>query len=314
MIRKSAIVSISKTRLSIIEKKILKKYKPWGIILFSRNIKSSDQLRRLTKEIRTLMSDRKYPIMVDEEGGTVTRLANIIENPYSQIFFGKIYEKNVNIGKKLYINYLSSLIENIKHLGININTVPVLDKIYKNTHKFLINRCYSNNVKTIKTLGDICVSTYKKLKMGTVIKHIPGHGYANLDSHKILPSVLLKNEKLKKNDFNCFKHSKSFFAMTAHVKYQKIDKKYCATFSKKIISETIRKQIGFKGILMSDDLSMKALSHDLVANAKRSLDAGCNLVLYCKGDSKETIKILKNVPNIDHFTEKKTSQFYKFLS
>ena len=81
MIRKSAIVSISKTRLSIIEKKILKKYKPWGIILFSRNIKSSDQLRRLTKEIRTLMSDRKYPIMVDEEGGTVTRLANIIENP-----------------------------------------------------------------------------------------------------------------------------------------------------------------------------------------------------------------------------------------
>ena len=86
MIRKSAIVSISKTRLSIIEKKILKKYKPWGIILFSRNIKSSDQLRRLTKEIRTLMSDRKYPIMVDEEGGTVTRLANIIENPYSQIF------------------------------------------------------------------------------------------------------------------------------------------------------------------------------------------------------------------------------------
>ena len=209
---------------------------------------------------------------------------------------------------------MSSLIENIKRLGININTVPVLDKIYKNTHKFLINRCYSNNVKTIKTLGDICVSTYKKLKMGTVIKHIPGHGYANLDSHKILPSVLLKNEKLKKNDFNCFKHSKSFFAMTAHVKYQKIDKKNCATFSKKIISETIRKQIGFKGILMSDDLSMKALSHDLVANAKRSLDAGCNLVLYCKGDSKETIKILKNVPNIDHFTEKKTSQFYKFLS
>ena len=192
------------------KRKFLKSTNRGVLFYLAEILKTSDQLRRLTKEIRTLMSDRKYPIMVDEEGGTVTRLANIIENPYSQIFFGKIYEKNLNIGKKLYINYLSSLIENIKRLGININTVPVLDKIYKNTHKFLINRCYSNNVKTIKTLGDISVSTYKKLKMGTVIKHIPGHGYANLDSHKILPSVLLKNEKLKKNDFNCFKHSKSF--------------------------------------------------------------------------------------------------------
>ena len=314
MIRKSAIVSISKTRLSKKEKKILRKYKPWGVILFSRNIESGNQLRKLTSEIRKLMLDRNYPIMIDEEGGTVTRLSKIIDNSCSQIFFGKIYEKNKIIGKNLYINYLKSLIIKIKYLGININTVPVLDKIYKKTHKFLINRCYSKNVNTIKALGNICISTYKKLKMGTVIKHIPGHGYADLDSHKSLPSILLENKELKKNDFNCFRHSKSFFAMTAHVKYKKIDKKNCATFSKKIISDTIRKQIGFKGILMSDDLSMKALSSDLVTNAKRSLEAGCNLVLYCKGKSRDTLKILKNVPNIDYFTKKKTSQFYKFLS
>ena len=314
MIRKSAIVSISKTRLSKKEKKILRKYKPWGVILFSRNIESGNQLRKLTSEIRKLMLDRNYPIMIDEEGGTVTRLSKIIDNSCSQIFFGKIYEKNKIIGKNLYINYLKSLIIKIKYLGININTVPVLDKIYKKTHEFLINRCYSKNVNTIKALGNICISTYKKLKMGTVIKHIPGHGYADLDSHKSLPSILLENKELKKNDFNCFRHSKSFFAMTAHVKYKKIDKKNCATFSKKIISDTIRKQIGFKGILMSDDLSMKALSSDLVTNAKRSLEAGCNLVLYCKGKSRDTLKILKNVPNIDYFTKKKTSQFYKFLS
>ena len=135
MIRKSAIVSISKTKLSRIEKKILKKYKPWGIILFSRNIVSSNQLIKLTQEIRKLMSDKKYPIMIDEEGGTVTRLADIIENSYSQ-FFGKIYEKNMNIGKKLYTNYLGSLIKEIKSLGININTVPVLDKIYDKLTNF----------------------------------------------------------------------------------------------------------------------------------------------------------------------------------
>ena len=118
---------------------------------------------------------------------------------------------------------------------------------------------------------------------------------------------------LNKIDFLPFKLNRSFFAMTAHVLFKKIDPKNVATLSKKIITKIIRKKIGFKGILISDDISMKALKYDLVTNAKKSLLAGCNIVLYCGGKYKESYKLIKRIPFIDKFTAKKTSEFYKFL-
>ena len=155
---------------------------------------------------------------------------------------------------------------------------------------------------------------YKKNKIGTIIKHIPGHGRSNSDSHYKLPVIKEKLQILKKTDFKCFKNNKSFFAMTAHILYKKLDKKNCATHSKKIINQIIRKEIGFKGILISDDISMKALKRDIYKNALLSLNAGCNLVLYCSGKVSENNKLLKIMPYIDEFTKKKTSEFYKFLS
>ena len=120
-------------------------------------------------------------------------------------------------------------------------------------------------------------------------------------------------KKLENIDFYPFKLSKAKLAMTAHILYTKIDKKNVATFSKIIIQDIIRKKIGFKGILMSDDISMKALKYDLVTNAKKSLEAGCNLVLYCAGNTRDNIKLIKSLPYIDKFTSKKTSEFYGFL-
>ena len=119
---------------------------------------------------------------------------------------------------------------------------------------------------------------------------------------------------LKKNDFECFKNTKSYFAMTAHILYSKIDNVNNATHSKTLIKEIIRKKIGFKGILISDDVSMKALKYDVVKNAKLAHEAGCNLILYCAGKTHEVKKILQETPYIDSFTKKKTSEFYKFLS
>ena len=176
------------------------------------------------------------------------------------------------------------------------------------------NRSYSNNPLIVSELGKLCVNFYKKNKIATVIKHIPGHGGANLDSHFFTPKVKLNYKNLRKKDFFPFKKSKSLFAMTAHVLYTSIDKNNVATFSKKIISKIIRKKLGFKGILISDDISMKALNHNLITNAKKSLEAGCNLVLYCAGNHKDSLKLIKALPNIDKFTQKKTSEFYKFLS
>jgi len=314
MIRKAIIISVSGTSLTKEESSIIKKEKPWGIILFRRNISSKKQVIDLINSIKNIMRDKKYPILIDEEGGRVSRFSNFLDNShFNQKYFGNIYKKNKSIGYAIYQTYINSLSEVFLTIGANINTVPVLDLIKENKHQIVGNRSFSSNVNIVKELGANCVKFYKKNKIATVIKHIPGHGSAKSDSHFKLPKVN-DSHKLLKKDFSCFKNSSSFFAMTAHILYSKIDSKKNTTHSKIIINKIIRKEIGFKGILISDDISMKALKYSLRKNAKLALEAGCNLVLYCAGKTKEMKKLLRNIPNIDKFTEKKTSTFYRFLS
>ncbi len=314
MIKKAIIISLSGFKLKKDEIKLFKKYLPWGVILFKRNIKNYSQLKKLVLSIKKITKDKKYPILIDEEGGNVTRLQSIVNNKhFSQRLFGQIYEANARVGISIYKKYINEICMILKSLGININTVPVLDKLYSHTSNFLNNRVYSSNIKTIQSLSNTCINTYKINKISTVIKHIPGHGLAKSDSHKKLPMINKNKSFLIKNDFKCFKNSRSLFAMTAHILFKKIDSKNCATHSKKTIEEFIRQKIGYKGIIISDDISMKALKYDVVKNALKALNAGCNLALYCKGSSKESLKLLKKIPPIDEFTKKKTSEFYKFL-
>ena len=315
MKRKAIIISISGKYLSRKEKNLIRREKPWGIILFKRNISNLKQAEKLIKSIRSIIKDKKFPILLDEEGGKVCRLSNFFDNSaYSQNFFGNLYKKNKKFATSIYKNYIFSVCSIFKKLGVNINTVPVLDISKKNTHKIIGDRSYSSRVNIIKTLGSLCEKIYKQNKIATVIKHIPGHGSSSSDSHLTLPVVKNSYKKLKRLDFYCFKGAKSRFAMTAHILYKNIDNKNVATHSKSIIKNVIRKEIGFKGIIISDDISMKALKHDIVTNARKSLEAGCNLVLYCSGNYKESSKLLKQMPLIDKFTVKKTSEFYKFLS
>ena len=315
MIRKAAIISILGTTLTQKEISIFKKEKPWGVILFKRNILSEEQVKKLTSSIRKIMKDKKYPILIDEEGGTVTRLSKILDNTaFNQKYFGDIYKINKKIGIALYKNYIDAISNHLKKLGININTTPVLDLYKKKAHKIIGTRSYSENPIIVNELGRLCVSLYKKNKIASVIKHIPGHGKSNTDSHFKLPIIEDDLNLLKKNDFKCFKNTNSFFAMTAHILYKKIDSKNNATHSKILINKIIRNEIGFKGILISDDISMKALKYDIMKNAKLAHNAGCNLILYCAGKTSEVIKLLKETPYISNFTKKKTSEFYKFLS
>jgi beta-N-acetylhexosaminidase len=313
MKKKAIIISIKSTQLSLKEKRILINEKPWGLILFKRNIKSLGQIKNLVKKIRKLTKDTKFPILIDEEGATVSRLSKIISHDLSQKFFGDIYKINADITLVLYKYYIKELTAILKKIGININTVPVLDVLRKNTSEIIGDRSFSNDPQVVKQLGQECIKQYELNKIATVIKHIPGHGCASIDSHKKLPKVKAKYKDLNKIDFLPFKSNTSKFAMTAHILYENIDNKNVSTFSEKIISKIIRKKIGFKGIIISDDISMKALKYDLLTNAKKSLQAGCNLVLYCAGNYTDTYKLIKGVPFIDKFTAKKTSEFYKFL-
>ena len=315
MIRKAVIISISGIFLTRQEINIFKKEKPWGVILFQRNILSEKQVKKLTSTIRKIMKDKKYPILVDEEGGRVTRFSNFLKNSsFNQKYFGDIYKINKKVGSTLYRSYINLISRHLQNLGININTSPVLDLIQKNAHGIIGDRSYSKNPTIVNELGRLCIRFYKKNKIGTVIKHIPGHGKANADSHFKLPVIKDDLKLLKKKDFKCFSNLTCHFAMTAHILYNKIDLKHNATHSKILIKKIIRKEIGFKGILISDDISMKALKYDIIKNAKLAHEAGCNLVLYCAGKTHEVKKLLKETPYIDSFTRKKTSEFYNFLS
>ena len=258
------------------------------------------------------MKDKKFPILIDEEGGMVSRLSNFINNSSLMKYLLNNHQSAFLIGTKFYKSYINSLSKILLRTGININTAPVLDLTKKQTHKVIGNRSYSKSPVIINELGRLCVKFYKKNKIATVIKHIPGHGLAKVDSHKKTPTINNTLRSLKKNDFKCFVNISSFFAMTAHILYTSIDTHNNATHSSKIIKDIIRKELSFKGILISDDISMKSLK--VIKNANLALSAGCNLVLYCGGKTEEVKKLLEEMPYIDKFTAKKTSEFYKFLS
>ena len=312
MKKKAIIISLSGTKLSKKEIILLKK-KPWGVILFSRNLKSIKQIKELTSKIKYYSKDRKFPIIIDEEGLSVSRLRKIINHNISANFFGKLFKKNRTFSIKIYEHYLKSLTKILKDLGFNINTIPVLDILKPYTNKIIGKRSFSKEKKIVKEMGNYTIKYLHENNLAGIIKHIPGHGSARTDSHKKMPIVSLSLKNLNDTDFYPFKLSKAKFAMTAHILYKNIDKNNVATFSKTIIEKIIRKKIGFKGILISDDISMKALKYDLVTNAKKSIQAGCNVVLYCAGNINDNYKLIKSLPYIDKFTSKKTSEFYKLL-
>ena len=312
--RRSFIVGIKSTKLSLREKNFLKIYKPWGIILFTRNISNINQTLKLTSSIKKIFNDKNYPILIDQEGGRVNRLKNLIsfDNLTSE-FFGNKYIKN----RKEFIFYYKLFVDKISYLlksiGVNINTVPVLDLRFVGASNIIGDRSFSRNPKVVSKIGDYCINYFKENGIGTVIKHIPGHGLARVDSHHFTPTINKNQKFLIKNDFATFKNKKTFFAMTAHVIFNKIDKTNTVTHSKKMI-KIIRNKIGFKNILISDDLSMKSLKGTLKDNTIKTFNSGCNLALHCNGNLKEMEIIAKNSPLINNFITKKTSQFYKILS
>ena len=312
--RRSFVCGIKSTKLSSNEIQFIKRFRPWGIILFTRNIKNINQTIKLTNSIKKIFKDKNYPIILDEEGGRVSRLGSIIDNTtFTAEYFSKIYnndKKKFNIYLDVYIKQISYL---LKFLGININTVPVLDLRIKGMHKIIGDRAFSNNANQTSFFGDLVIRKFHQNKIATVIKHIPGHGRAKVDSHKALPIVLKNKKTLIKKDFKAFKKKNSLFAMTGHILFKKIDAKYCTTHSKKVI-KIIRDEIGFRNILITDDISMKALKLNLRENVKRSFIAGCNLVLHCNGNLREMNIVAKNSPIISNLINKKTSQFFKIIS
>ena len=210
--RKAFIVGINGTILTKKEKKFLSKYKPWGVILFSRNIKDPSQVKKLTNNIRSLFKDSKYPILTDQESGRVNRLKKFINtDSFTGEYFGNLFTRN----KKKFIFDYTLFVEKISNIlndiGININTVPVLDLQKKSSSTIIGDRSFSSNPKIVSKIGNFCIRIFSRHKIGTVIKHIPGHGLAQVDSHKLTPKVYAKSKYLFRNDFSCFKKKIHYF-------------------------------------------------------------------------------------------------------
>ncbi len=313
-LRKSFICGIRGKKLSKNEYNFIKKHKPWGIILFQRNIKNINQTNKLVKSIKKIFKDSNYPVLIDEEGGRVSRLKSIIDNSiFTGKYFGDLFEKNnkkFNLYYKVYINQISYVLNLI---GININTVPVLDLRRSFSNKVIGDRSYSYNKKTIEKVGETTIDLFHQNQIGTVIKHIPGHGLSKKDTHLKLPYINNTLGYLEKNDFSIFKNKKSIFAMTAHIVFTALDRKECITHSIKGI-KYIRNKIGFKNLIITDDISMKALKYSFNENVRKAYLSGCNLVLHCNANMREMHNLAKIAPRVNHFVIKKTSEFYKLLS
>ena len=312
--RRSFIIGIKSTILNKKEIFFLKKYKPWGIILFKRNIKTIKQTKKLTNHIKKIFNDTKYPILLDQEGGRVNRLTNFLNNHSSTSeFFGNLYSKDRKIFNVKYNEFITETANHLKLIGVNLNTVPVLDLRLKGSSSIIGDRSFSHDPKVVSRIGDICIENFHKNKIGTIMKHIPGHGLAKVDSHKLTPTIKQNLKYLSKKDFIPFKNKRCLFGMTAHIVYSHIDKVYTATHSKKVI-DIIRKKIKFQNILLSDDISMKSLKFSIKDNTIKAFSAGCDLVLHCNGNLKEMKAVAINSPFLNKFIIKKTSQFYKIIS
>ena len=250
--------------------------------------------------------------MVDQEGGRVERLTK----PNWRSWMSALQQMTILpeevVDRAMWLRY-RLIGEELNEVGISVNCAPVGDLASKFTHHILLNRCYGENLRQVISAARACADGLLSAGILPVLKHIPGHGLAKVDSHKKTPTINKELRHLNNRDFMAFKNKNSLFAMTAHLIYKKIDKINTATHSKKII-KLIRNQIKFKNILITDDISMKSLKCSIAINTKKSFSAGCDLVLHCNGNLKEMNDVALYSPVISKFIIKKTSQFYKIIS
>ena len=301
-IKRPVIYGLSGLSLLEEEKEFLKKSGPIGFILFARNIKNKKQVKDLTDSLRELMGG-EILILIDQEGGRVARL-NANNDEWQRYPSAKSFATIYETGQKgrakneCFKNY-SNIAKDLKEIGINVNCAPLIDILTDNTHDIIGDRAYGSNEQQVCDLAnEVCMALLEN-DVYPVIKHIPGHGRATLDSHEALPIVDASLEELRQTDFVPFAKLRNMkFAMTAHILFTAIDKKSPVTISKKAI-DLIRNEIGFKNILMSDDLSMKALGGSFAQRTKKTIEAGCDLVLHCNGNMQEMLEIDKNLPLIN---------------
>ena len=299
--RTRAIYGCAGTVLGESERKFFRDAQPWGFILFARNIHDRDQIRALVDALRETVGDKTAPVLIDQEGGRVARLKppGWKERPPAARF-GAVYATQHEAAlEAVYLN-ARLIAHDLAEVGINVDCLPVLDVPVEGADAVIGDRAFAFEPTAIIDLGRAQIEGLMEGGVLPIMKHIPGHGRATADSHHALPRVATEAEQLSATDFVTFRSLDMCpMAMTAHVVYEAIDPQRPATTSPKVIRDVIRGEMGFDGLLISDDLSMNALDGPLSVRTKAALFAGCDVVLHCNGKMDEMMEVASEVKPLE---------------
>jgi beta-N-acetylhexosaminidase len=312
---KAFISGCSGTSLNDAERRFFAKNRPCGLIVFARNCETPDQLRALVASFKDMVESDEVLILIDQEGGRVQRLRPPHwRNMPPARCYGRLYEQEPDAGKAAAFAGARLIAKELFDLGINVNCTPVLDVPEKGAHEIIGDRAFSTDPDEVAVLGRAVMDGTLSGGVLPVIKHVPGHGRAKADSHLSLPRIDADARELEARDFRPFRALRDApLAMTAHVLLPCYDERRPATISPVIMSEVIRGTIGLEGLVMSDDIGMKALGGPFATRAREVIAAGCDVVLHCSGDFAEMVDAASATPQLDGIAAERFARALSFL-
>jgi beta-N-acetylhexosaminidase len=299
MLARAFITGVSGPALSAAERSFLREAEPWGFILFARNIETPDQVERLVANCRDAVG-AYAPVLVDQEGGRVQRFAPPHWPRYPMgAAYGEVYDRDHAAGLKAAWLGGRLIASDLLSLGVDVDCLPIADVPVASGDPIIGNRAYGDTPEKVSAIGGAIAAGLMAGGVLPVLKHLPGHGRATADSHLKLPVVDATRAELEATDFAAFRPLATLpMGMTAHVVFTAFDPIAPATTSATMVAQVIRDSIGFQGLLMSDDLSMGALSGTLGERMRAALAAGCDIALHCNGDMAEMQAVAAEAPRL----------------
>jgi beta-N-acetylhexosaminidase len=310
MNNRAFITGISGTELNDAEREFIRSERPWGFILFKRNIEMPEQVTTLVQELRAITGDPDAPVLIDQEGGRVQRFGP----PHWPVYpagavFGALYDIDCGLG--LTAARLSGrlIAADLIDLGVTVDCLPLADVPVAGADAVIGNRAYGTEPGKVAAIARAVTEGLEQGGVLPVLKHIPGHGRATADTHFRLPEVATSKAELERTDFAAFQPLADLpMAMTAHVVFSALDPAHPATTSATIIEQVIRGVIGFQGLLMSDDVSMNALAGSIAERTRAIVTAGCDMVLHCNGNLDEMRAVARETPELSGMALKRAER------
>jgi beta-N-acetylhexosaminidase len=294
------ITGVSGPQLSAEEREFIRSERPWGFILFKRNIETPTQVILLTRELREAVGEPEAPVLIDQEGGRVQRFGPPHWPAYPPgAVFGALYDIDPTLGLTAARLSARLMAADLIETGVTVDCLPLADVPVAGADAVIGNRAYGTEPGKVAAIARAVTEGLEQGGILPVLKHIPGHGRATADTHFRLPVVDTPKAELERTDFAAFQPLADLpMAMTAHVVFSALDPAHPATTSATIIEQVIRGVIGFQGLLMSDDVSMNALAGSIAERTRAIFAAGCDMVLHCNGKLDEMREVAAETPDL----------------